>query len=79
MTKWRSKSNLTISILLPFAGKILNKFDIRYVLTIAGMINALAFGLMGTYHSVFLFYISGIALGIGSTFLYLWFYSLNHE
>ncbi|KAA9027069.1 MFS transporter [Niallia endozanthoxylica] len=60
---------LTITILLPFAGKVLNKFDIRYVLTIAGMINALAFGLMGTYHSVFLFYISGIALGIGSTFL----------
>lgn len=60
---------LTITILLPFAGKVLNKFDIRYILTIAGMINALAFGLMGTYSSVFPFYISGIALGIGSTFL----------
>ena len=60
---------LTITILLPFAGKILNKFDIRYVLTIAGIINALAFGLMGTYNSVFPYYISGIALGIGSTFL----------
>ncbi|MFF2455523.1 CynX/NimT family MFS transporter [Peribacillus simplex] len=59
----------TITILLPFAGKVLNKFDIRYILTIAGIINALAFGLMGTYHSVFPFYISGIALGIGSTFL----------
>ena len=32
---------LTITILLPFAGKLLNKFDIRYVLTIAGIINAL--------------------------------------
>jgi MFS family permease len=60
---------LTITILLPFAGKILNKFDIRYILTIAGILNVLAFGLMGTYHSVFPFYISGIALGIGSTFL----------
>ncbi|MDR7080137.1 MFS family permease [Neobacillus niacini] len=60
---------ITITILLPFAGKILNKFDIRYILTMAGIINALAFGLMGTYHSVFPFYISGIALGIGSTFL----------
>ena len=60
---------LTITILLPFAGKVLNKFDIRIILTIAGIINALAFGLMGTYHSVFPFYISGIALGIGSTFL----------
>lgn len=60
---------LTITILLPFAGKVLKRFDIRYILTIAGVINALAFGLMGTYHSVFPFYISGIALGIGSTFL----------
>ncbi|WP_099363489.1 CynX/NimT family MFS transporter [Fredinandcohnia onubensis] len=60
---------LTITILLPFAGKVLKKYDIRYILTIAGIINALAFGLMGTYHSVFPFYVSGIALGIGSTFL----------
>lgn len=60
---------LTITILLPFAGKVLNKFDIRYILTIAGIINAIAFGLMGVYDSVFPFYISGIALGIGSTFL----------
>lgn len=60
---------LTVTILLPFAGKILNKFDIRYILTIAGIINALAFGLMGTYDSVVPFYFSGIALGVGSTFL----------
>ena len=60
---------LTVTILLPFAGKVLNKFDIRIILTIAGIINALAFGLMGTYHSVFPFYVSGIALGVGSTFL----------
>ena len=40
---------LTVTILLPFAGKILNKFDVRYILTVAGIINALAFGLMGTY------------------------------
>ncbi|MBB6446205.1 MFS transporter [Bacillus benzoevorans] len=60
---------LTITLLLPFAGKVLKKYDIRYILTIAGIINALAFGLMGTYHSVFPFYVSGIALGVGSTFL----------
>lgn len=60
---------LTVTILLPFAGRILNRFNIRYILTIAGIINALAFGLMGTYHSVFPFYLSGIALGVGSTFL----------
>lgn len=60
---------LTVTILLPFAGKVLAKFDIRYILTIAGIINALAFGLMGTYNAVWPFYLSGIALGVGSTFL----------
>ena len=42
---------LTVTILLPFAGKVLKKFDIRYILTVAGIINALAFGLMSTYHA----------------------------
>lgn len=60
---------IVVTILLPFAGRILNRFDIRYILTIAGIINAVAFGLMGTYNSVIPFYISGVALGIGSTFL----------
>ena len=60
---------LTVTILLPFAGKVLNKFDVRYILTIAGIINALAFGLMSTYNAAWQFYVSGVALGIGSTFL----------
>lgn len=60
---------LTVTLFLPFAGKILKKVDLRILLTSAGIINALAFGLMGTYHSVFPFYISGVLLGIGSTFL----------
>lgn len=60
---------LTITILLPFAGKILNRYDTRYILTIAGILNAVAFGLMGTYHTVWPFYISGFILGVGGTFL----------
>ncbi|MER1956259.1 MAG: MFS transporter [Solibacillus sp.] len=60
---------LTVTIFLPFAGKFLNKFDVRYILTAAGIINALAFGLMGFYTAAWNFYISGVALGIGSTFL----------
>ena len=60
---------LTVTVFLPFSGKIINKFDIRYILAVAGIINALAFGLMGTYNAAWQFYISGFALGIGSTFL----------
>lgn len=60
---------LTVTIFLPFAGKIINKFDIRYILAVSGLINALSFGLMGTYTEAYQFYISGFTLGIGSTFL----------
>lgn len=60
---------LTVTILLPFAGKVLKKFDVRYILTAAGILNALAFGLMSTYTAAWNFYISGVVLGIGSTFL----------
>ena len=55
---------LTMTIILPFAGRILSKFNIRIVLTIAAATDALAFGLMGTYTSVYQFYISGVLLGI---------------
>ncbi|RDW20328.1 MFS transporter [Oceanobacillus arenosus] len=60
---------LTITVALPFSSKILKKFDLRIILSVAGIMNALAFGLMGTYTSVYQFYISGFILGIGSTFL----------
>jgi len=60
---------LTVTVLLPFAGKIIKRFDVRYILTIAGLLDAGAFALMGTYHSAFPFYVSGVILGVGSTFL----------
>ena len=55
--------------ILPFAGKIFSKFNIRLVLIIAALTDALAFGLMGTYTSVYQFYVSGVILGIANSFL----------
>jgi len=60
---------LVITVLLPFAGKILQRFDARFVLAIAGVLDAGAFALMGTYHTAFPFYLSGVVLGVASTFL----------
>lgn len=60
---------LTITLFLPFSSRILARFDLRKVLTVAGIMNALAFGLMGLYTYVWQFYISGLILGLGSTFL----------
>jgi MFS family permease len=60
---------LTITFFLPFSSRILARFDLRRVLTVAGIMNALAFGLMSIYTSVWQFYLSGFILGLGSTFL----------
>lgn len=60
---------LVITITLPFAGKIFSLFDMRLILSIAALTASLAFGLMGTYTSVYQFYISGVLLGISNSFL----------
>ena len=38
-------------------------------MSIAGVISALSFGLMGTYTSVYQFYVSGVLLGVSNAFL----------
>ncbi|MCM3568092.1 MFS transporter [Neobacillus mesonae] len=58
-----------ITITLPFAGKIFSKFNMRLILSVAALTDALAFGLMGTYTSVYHFYVSGVLLGISNSFL----------
>lgn len=60
---------LVITITLPFAGKIFSKFDMRLILSVAALTDALAFGLMGTFTSVYQFYVSGVFLGISNSFL----------
>lgn len=60
---------LVITVTLPFAGRILSKFDIRLILSLAALTDSLAFGLMGTYTSVYQFYVSGVLLGIANSFL----------
>ncbi len=58
-----------VTCVLPFAGKIISKYNVRVILSIAGGISTLSFGLMGTYTSVYQFYVSGILLGISNAFL----------
>ena len=60
---------LVVTCVLPFAGKIISKYNIRVILSIAGVISALSFGLMGTYTSVYQFYVSGVLLGVSNAFL----------
>ncbi|WP_338448287.1 MFS transporter [Niallia oryzisoli] len=58
-----------ITITLPFAGKVFDKINMRVLLSVAALTDAIAFGLMGTYTSVYQFYVSGVVLGIANSFL----------
>ncbi|WP_412728627.1 MFS transporter [Cytobacillus kochii] len=60
---------LVITFTLPFAGKVFSIINIRFLLTISAITAALAFGLMGTFTSVYQFYIAGVLLGLANTFL----------
>lgn len=47
-----------------FAGKLLQTFDTKKIMVVAAIAEGLAFGLMGFYHNVFLWYVSGVVLGV---------------
>lgn len=56
---------LTMTIASPFAGKLIQKMDIRLILSVsAGLVGA-AFILMSIYTEIWQFYISGVMLGLG--------------
>lgn len=56
-------------LFLPVAGKLLQKYDSRIVLTFAVITDSLAFGCLGLASTIWEFYLAGIFLGIGSAFL----------
>lgn len=59
----------TMALFQPIARKILARYDVRLVFSSAIIISAAGFGLMGFYHSLIGFYISGVMLGIGDSFI----------
>lgn len=59
---------ITSIILTPIAGRVISKKNIRLLVTSANIIGALAFGLMGFYNNIILFYISGLIMGILNPF-----------
>lgn len=56
---------LTMTIASPFAGKLIQKIDIRIVLTVSASLVGIAFILMSMYTAIWQFYISGVLLGLG--------------
>lgn len=56
---------LTMTIVSPLAGKLLQKMDIRIVLSGSAILVGVAFILMSMYTEIWQFYISGVLLGLG--------------
>ena len=57
-----------MAVLYPVAGKVLNTLNPSIVVPSALFLMLLGMFLMGSYHSVYGFYLSGVMIGIGSAF-----------
>ena len=56
---------LTMTIVSPLAGKLIQKMDIRVILSISAALVGVGFILMSMYTEIWQFYISGVLLGLG--------------
>lgn len=56
---------LTMTVVSPMAGKLIQKMDIRIILSVSAALVGVAFILMSMYTEIWMFYISGVLLGLG--------------
>ena len=56
---------LTMTVASPIAGTLIQKFDIRIILTVSALCVGVAFFGMSMYTEIWQFYISGVLLGLG--------------
>ena len=66
LTLYLSVSSIAMMVFLPFAGKIMGKYDIRMVLIVAILLQGGAFALFGMMNSVWGWYLLAIPLSVGS-------------
>ena len=62
---------LTMTAISPLAGKILQRYDVRLVLTVAALLVSGGFLIMGFANSIWAFYAAGAVMGAGTIFI-LW-------
>lgn len=65
-TMYFSILNLAMMFMLPVAGKLISRFDTRVVLSAAVALDGIALVAMSRFTAVWMFYIAGVALGIGT-------------
>lgn len=60
---------LTMFLMLPFAGRMLNKYDARVILTAAVIMVAGSLMAMSTFNSVYAFYVTGFVIGVANSWI----------
>lgn len=71
-TLYFSILNIAMMITLPIAGKLMTKIDLRVILSICAILDGVSMLAMSAFTEVWMFYITGITLGMGTApLLYL--------
>lgn len=69
ISSWQQAHFLSMSISMPIAGKVIERFDLRIVMSVSAAACAIAAALMGTYTEVWQWVCSGIVYGTLGTCL----------
>lgn len=69
LTLYFSVSSIITILFLPFAGQVLQKFDVRLVLVVSVILQAGSFAAFGLMHSIWGWYILAIPMAIGGAFV----------
>lgn len=65
LTLYLTIMSVTMALLYPAAGRLLERGDLRTVLSAGALLQITGLGATAFYHSVFPFYLSGILMGVG--------------
>jgi MFS family permease len=65
-TVYFSILNLAMMIMLPIAGKLMSKMDLRIILSAAVIIDGVTYLIMSNFTAIWQFYVAGVFLGIGT-------------
>jgi len=68
-TFYRMLYSISSALALPFVAKSFQKFDVRIVISIAAVVFGGCSALMGTYHELWQWYVTGVIQGIASSFI----------
>ncbi len=69
LTMYRMLYSISSALALPFVAKSFRKFDVRIVISIAAVVYGGCTALMGTYHELWQWHVTGVIQGIASSFV----------